>query len=114
MVGNDGALADALREHVCDGVVSGVACVLPELICGLYAEREHAGSERFGQLSTLLDTFRSKLARFPTPWALKWIAEARGICTATFSQPVTEQRRHQSAELATWYRKLGSGMSGNR
>ncbi len=104
MVGNDGALADALRERVCDGVVSGVACVLPELICGLYAEREHAGSERFVQLSALLDTFRSKLARFPTPWALKWIAEARGICTATFSQPVTEQRRHQGAELATWFR----------
>jgi 4-hydroxy-tetrahydrodipicolinate synthase len=104
MVGNDGALADALRERVCDGVVSGVACVLPELICGLYAERERTGSEKFGQLSTLLNTFRSKLEQFPTPWALKWIAEARGICPATFSQPLTELRRNQGAELAAWYR----------
>jgi 4-hydroxy-tetrahydrodipicolinate synthase len=104
MVGNDGALADALRERVCDGVVSGIACVLPELISGLYAERDHTGGERFGQLSTLLNAFRSKLEQFPTPWALKWIAEARGICPAAFSQPVTEMRRHQSAELTAWYR----------
>jgi 4-hydroxy-tetrahydrodipicolinate synthase len=104
MVGNDSALADALREEVCDGVVSGVACVLPELISALYAECDRTCSERFAQLSALLDAFRSKLGLFPTPWALKWIAEARGICAATFSQPVTELRHRQSAELATWYR----------
>jgi 4-hydroxy-tetrahydrodipicolinate synthase len=105
MVGNDGILTDAMRERVCDGVVSGVACVLPELICGLFAEREDTGSERFSQLSSLLNVFRGKLAQFPTPWALKWIAEARGISKATFAQPVTESRRKQGQELMAWYRK---------
>jgi 4-hydroxy-tetrahydrodipicolinate synthase len=105
MVGNDGALPEALRERVCDGVVSGVACVLPELISALYAEREDTGGERFGQLTVLLDAFRGQLARFPVPWALKWIAEARGICSAAFSQPVAEVRRRQGAEFVSWYRE---------
>jgi 4-hydroxy-tetrahydrodipicolinate synthase len=35
LIGNDGALAGALTENVCDGVVSGVACVLPEPMLAL-------------------------------------------------------------------------------
>jgi dihydrodipicolinate synthase/N-acetylneuraminate lyase len=104
IVGNDGMLADALREQVCDGVVSGVACVLPELISTLFAERDRSGSDRFKQLSELLDVFRDQVSRFPTPWGLKWIAEAREICAATFSQPVAEVRRHQGQQLMAWYR----------
>ena len=40
IVGNDSALALALTQRVCDGVVSGVACALPETIQALYAEAE--------------------------------------------------------------------------
>ena len=32
IVGNDQAFAPALQESLCDGVVSGVACVVPELV----------------------------------------------------------------------------------
>jgi 4-hydroxy-tetrahydrodipicolinate synthase len=105
IVGNDAILSDALRERVCDGVVSGVACVLPELTASLFAERGCAGSERFAELDALLAEFRSRLAPFPVPWALKWIAEARGICAATFAQPVGEQRRRESQQLISWYRE---------
>jgi len=103
IVGNDGILTDALREGVCDGVVSGVACVLPELMSALLAER--AGSERFAHLEALLTDFRNQLARFPVPWGLKWMAEARGICAATFSQALTASRRRQGEECIGWYRK---------
>jgi 4-hydroxy-tetrahydrodipicolinate synthase len=105
IVGNDGILADALHEHVCDGVVSGVACVLPELISALFAERDNPGGERFTELSGLLAAFRSQLVRFPTPWGLKWIAEARGICTAAFSQTVSAERKQEAQEFIAWYRK---------
>jgi 4-hydroxy-tetrahydrodipicolinate synthase len=103
IVGNDGILTDALRERVCDGVVSGVACVLPELTGALFAEPTE--SERFAQLDALLTDFRNRLGRFPVPWGLKWIAEARGICTATFAQPISELRRRQSQEFISWYRE---------
>ncbi|HEY9714258.1 MAG TPA: dihydrodipicolinate synthase family protein, partial [Chroococcales cyanobacterium] len=35
--GSDGALPDALVEGICDGAISGVACVLPELLLKLMA-----------------------------------------------------------------------------
>lgn len=103
IVGNDGILANALREGVCDGVVSGIACVFPELISALFAVRGIPESERFQQLSELLDGVRDQLARFPTPWGLKWLAEARGICSAAFSQPLADVRSQHAKELSAWY-----------
>lgn len=114
LVGNDGMLMDALRERVCDGVVSGVACVLPELIRAIFDECEDTSSPQFTRLSELLDDFRDQLARAPVPWALKWIAEARGICTATFSQPLAEMRRQQARELTEWFRHWQTALSSIR
>jgi 4-hydroxy-tetrahydrodipicolinate synthase len=106
MVGNDGMLVEALRERVCDGVVSGVACVLPELIRAIFDEREDTSGARFAQLNEMLGAFIDQVVRLPIPWALKWVAEARGICDAAFSQPVAEMRRQQGRELTEWFRHL--------
>jgi 4-hydroxy-tetrahydrodipicolinate synthase len=101
IVGNDSALAPALCEAVCDGVVSGVACALPEVILALY-QSEPTDSADFVRVSALLREFILQLDLFPTPWGLKWAAEARGILRATFSQPVTEHRMEQSRALTAW------------
>jgi 4-hydroxy-tetrahydrodipicolinate synthase len=111
IVGNDGILVGALLEGVCDGVVSGVACVLPELIRAIFDEQAHTASARFKQLSDLLDEVRQQLGRFPTPWALKWIAEARGVCNASFSQPVASLRKQQGRELMKWFRQWQEKLS---
>jgi 4-hydroxy-tetrahydrodipicolinate synthase len=105
IVGNDSALAPALTQRVCDGVVSGVACALPEVIQALYAEAERTKSEEFTNATRLLDWFIEQLANAPTPWGLKWMAEARGIITATFSQPVTTTRREQGRSMAVWLKE---------
>jgi 4-hydroxy-tetrahydrodipicolinate synthase len=105
MVGNDGMLADALREGVCDGVVSGVACVMPELLQAIFEAAGSGDRERLSQLEGQLDFVRGRLSSLPVPWGLKWIAEARGIFTATFSQPVTRARTVQGRELLAWCRE---------
>lgn len=111
IVGNDSMLAPALREGVCDGVVSGVACALPELILALYAERGDTNSIRFARASQLLGELVEHLNDFPIPWGLKWIAEARGIAPATFAQPVSEARAAQASALVAWVREwFGSAM----
>ena len=46
LIGNDEVLGKALEERVLDGVVSGVACVLPELIQRLYAVGTAAPGQR--------------------------------------------------------------------
>lgn len=96
IVGNDSALAPALKENVCDGVVSGVACAVPEIIQSVYGEPD------FSDAARLLDEFIAQLSGAPTPWGLKWMAEARGIAPATFSQPVSAARSRQGKEMAGW------------
>lgn len=111
IVGNDSALAPALIERVCDGVVSGVACALPEAILALFAQAEATDSAEFDRASSLLDEFIEQLNEFPTPWGLKWIVEARGICKATFAQPVTERRAASAAAMTKWFATWQSGIA---
>jgi 4-hydroxy-tetrahydrodipicolinate synthase len=103
IIGNDGALVAALKEGICDGVVSGVACVLPELIQSVYNATDGQGSAQFRLAVGLLDEFIAQIDIFPTPWGLKWIAEARGILHASFAQPVSSRRTTQSADLMDWF-----------
>ncbi len=105
IVGNDNALAPALLEQVCDGVVSGVACALPEVILALYAQAESTGSSEFERASSLLSEFIAQLDAFPTPWGLKWIVQSRTICDARFAQPVTAHRLAQANAMAEWFAK---------
>jgi 4-hydroxy-tetrahydrodipicolinate synthase len=105
MVGNDGLLVDALREDVCDGVVSGIACVLPEFTQAILQAAGNRDDGKLSQLSAMLDALKGELSQLPVPWGLKWIAEARGILRARFSQPVAAQRILQGRDLITWYRQ---------
>ena len=101
VVGNDSALAPALREGLCDGVVSGVACVLPEIMKAMFAFAP--GSAEFEHTTELLDAFIDQVNIFPTPWGLKWISESRNITPATFSQPVSKGRAADSAKMVKWF-----------
>ena len=97
IVGDDSALEPALREGVCDGVISGVAGVLPELIMGLWR------SAPLEQPALRLREFISWLSRFPVPWGLKWVAEWRGIAAAEFAWPLSEERRQAAKEFQKWF-----------
>jgi 4-hydroxy-tetrahydrodipicolinate synthase len=105
IVGNDPTLRPALSEGVCDGIVSGIACVLPELILALYAQGSCASSAGFDDSWRLLREIANQLDSLPTPWALKWIAEARGIFEAKFAQPLSDGRVSQGMELQRWFCK---------
>jgi 4-hydroxy-tetrahydrodipicolinate synthase len=103
IVGNDAVLRPALSEGVCDGVISGIACVLPELILALYGQGGRAACTEFDDSWRLLREIANQLDSVPTPWALKWIAEARGIMAAHFSQPQGDGRRARGAEMKQWF-----------
>jgi 4-hydroxy-tetrahydrodipicolinate synthase len=101
MIGNDSALAQALVEDVCDGVVSGVACVAPELILPLFANPP--GNETFQRAAERLRQFISKVDVLPAPWGVKVIAEARGIAKASYALPLSAQRETQIREIQDWF-----------
>ena len=103
IVGDDAILAPALREGICDGVVSGIAGVLPEAILALYERKYQVESEAFAWAARRIDAFVERVKPFPYPWGLKWIAEARGILQATFSLPTTPHRLEQRQQLVAWF-----------
>jgi 4-hydroxy-tetrahydrodipicolinate synthase len=103
IVGDDNILSTALREKVCDGVISGVACVVPELILALYALRAHTSSTDFTQLERAAAELIEQLSAFPTPWGLKWLAQTRAILKARFPLPLSAQRAGQGAQLDLWF-----------
>jgi 4-hydroxy-tetrahydrodipicolinate synthase len=103
MVGNDGILAQALREKVADGVISGVACALPELIQQIFdLGMEQPPGAGFAELVSALDLFLKNIQDFPIPWGLKIVAEARGLGPADFSLPLSAEREKQRTALAAW------------
>lgn len=101
IIGNDGALAQALEEGVCDGVVSGVACVLPEVIEALFACPPV--EEPFRSAAALLKEFIAQIDVLPTPWGLKVIAESRGLGAPTFPLPVSATRAEQIQAIQSWF-----------
>jgi len=103
IVGNDSILAQGLKERVVDGVVSGVACVLPELIQQMFhLGSQDAGGAAFGELEARLVRFIDQIGPLPVPWGLKVVGEARGLAPATFSQPVSDERQQEIAALTSW------------
>lgn len=101
LIGNDAALAAALDENVCDGVISGVACTLPELMTTLFTS--HGDPALFTNSHKLLDEFIEQLGGMPTPWGLKVTSAARGYTRDTYPLPLSDQRRKEVARLRSWF-----------
>jgi 4-hydroxy-tetrahydrodipicolinate synthase len=97
IVGNDAALPPALVEGVCDAVISGVACVLPELIVALFGQSPH-GPE-FERWAALLSQYIASIDGLPTPWGLKVTSDARGLAGGAFPMPLSAQRQREVHEL---------------
>ena len=103
LVGNDAVLADALRRDVCEGVISGIAGVLPELTVGLWRSAEARDRALFSSLEARLSDLLQQLDAFPTPWGLKMIALLRGLGRASFALPLSAARKVQMDAFQRWF-----------
>lgn len=109
IIGSDQVLSQALSAGLCDAVVSGTACVFPELICNLYSLSKDDGE--FRRLGRLLDSVLDQGSKLPVPWELKVLAECRGLAAATFPFPLSAERQAQKAKLQAWYRSHASELT---
>jgi 4-hydroxy-tetrahydrodipicolinate synthase len=106
VVGNDRILGPALEEGVSDGVVSGVASVLPELIQRVFdAGVSNPASMEFRTANEHLEGFVEEINRLPVPWGLKVVSEERQLGPATFALPIAPERQQQMEHLRAWYRQ---------
>jgi 4-hydroxy-tetrahydrodipicolinate synthase len=101
--GNDAILPQVLTEGIVDGAISGVACVIPELLLKLVTSKP--GSEAFSTASNHLVDLVPYIDALPCPWGLKVLAEMRGISKAIYNLPVSPERAHQIVKLQNWFKQ---------
>ena len=101
ILGNDIVLVEALRRDLIDAVISGPAGVVPEISSGLFASVK-ADPERFEALAELFQEALGRLEAMPYPWALKLIAQKRGLFTAELPFPMGKERKNQAEDLEDW------------
>jgi 4-hydroxy-tetrahydrodipicolinate synthase len=103
IVGHDGVLAEALQERCLDGVISGVAGVVPELNVALFGAFASADAQRRQQVVALQAELVRSLGPIPVPWGLKVIAARRGLCAESYPLPLATRRKAQLVDFAAWF-----------
>jgi 4-hydroxy-tetrahydrodipicolinate synthase len=103
LVGND-LVFTAGRRAGADGVVSGVACAVPELLVGLNRAILQADEERIQRLDSRLREFISWIEAFPTPVGVKAATALRGVDLGPPAVPLSPETNRRVAEFGEWFR----------
>jgi dihydrodipicolinate synthase/N-acetylneuraminate lyase len=100
-MGNDRLAAHALRSGA-DGVVSGCAAAIPEILTGL--ERAIAASDdiRAQEIDARLHEFLEWIERFPAPMGIRRAVEVRGKSSGPAMNPLSPSRAAEMEEFANW------------
>ena len=102
-VGNDSIFPQARRIGV-DGVVSGCACAIPELLVKLDAAITSGDAGRTEMLTGLLNEFIAWIDRFPTPVGVKVATAARGLKVGPLAVPLAPEKCQALDEFQSWFR----------
>jgi 4-hydroxy-tetrahydrodipicolinate synthase len=102
-VGNDTIYPQARRAGA-DGVVSGCACAIPEVLVKLEAAILSGNEERVERFTTLLNEFIAWTNRFPTPVAIKVATAARGLKIGPLAVPLGPEKCTALDEFQEWFR----------
>jgi len=103
LVGHDAIFARARRAGA-DGVVSGVACAVPELLLALDRAIARHDETETDRLDARLHEFLERIERFPTPVAIKAALAARGIKTGPPPVPLAPATQTALDEFREWLR----------
>ena len=103
-VGNDAIYQEA-RVAGADGVVSGCACAIPELLVKLDAAIVSGETARASMLTDLLNEFIGWTDRFPTPVAIKAATAARGLRVGPAAVPLGPEKCRALEEFQQWFRE---------
>lgn len=101
LAGHERIYAECLRLGA-QGIVSGVASVLPELIVAL--DRAYRKQEDHDQLDRRLVEFLDRAEEFPWPAAVKEATKQRKLKAGALASPLGESEAHKLAEFAEWFR----------
>jgi 4-hydroxy-tetrahydrodipicolinate synthase len=103
LVGDDNLFV-ASRQSGVDGVVSGVACAVPELMLALDRAIQASDAARIERLQARLQEFLQWVRQFPAPVAIKLATAARGLKVGPLAVPLSPAGVRRSAEFQEWFR----------
>jgi 4-hydroxy-tetrahydrodipicolinate synthase len=101
LVGNE-ALYLRGRLAGADGIVSGVAAALPELLASIERAIRDSNIELADRLDARLQEFVTFVNKFPATVAIKYAAHARGWHVAQFATPFDERTNQELVEFQHW------------
>ena len=102
--GNDRIAASALRSGA-DGVVSGCAAAIPELLVEVV--RAGGGNDTANRN---LEEFIGWIERFPAPVGIKQAVQLRGRKSGDFAIPFNEERAAELGQFSEWFRAWWPGV----
>ncbi|HYP12436.1 MAG TPA: dihydrodipicolinate synthase family protein [Bryobacteraceae bacterium] len=104
LVGSDGIFANAMRQQMADGVVSGVASAVPELLVALNRALAGDRQEVITRLEARLDQFIAWVDRMPIPVVIKEAAATRGLKLGPHAIPPRLELERTIGEFREWFK----------
>jgi len=104
LVGNDVIFTRA-RAGGADGVVSGVACAVPELMLGLDRAIAAGAPEQIARLEAHLEEFIARIDRFPVPVGIREALVVRGLRVGPPSTPLGVHAQRELEEFRGWFKR---------
>lgn len=102
-VGNDARIFDALNSEW-DGVISGLACIVPELVLDLARHFEVDDWEAARERQVILNELIAEVEKLPIPWGVRLALRERGFAAGELPLPLSVQRRKEVAAFGEWFR----------
>jgi 4-hydroxy-tetrahydrodipicolinate synthase len=104
LAGNDRIAARALMAGA-DGVISGCACAIPEVLVAL-GKAITAGDElHAGEIDKRLREFIERIERFPAPVGIRRAVELRGKKSGPPLAPLSPAAETELQEFSAWFRE---------
>jgi len=101
--GHDRLALRALREGA-DGVLSGCACAIPELLVGLQKAVAAGDQARADSINAKLTEFVDWIEKFPTPMGIKRAVELRGQKSGTLGVPLAPETSREMEAFLLWFK----------
>ncbi len=103
LIGDDKIFTEA-RLQGADGVVSGVAGAIPELLLAIERLVQSGAVARAQTLDRRLREFIAWLDRFPAPYGIKLALEERGLRVGVEAVPAGPERCRLAEQFRAWFR----------
>lgn len=101
LLGNDVLLAS--HRALADGVISGCACAVPELIVAIDSAAVRNDGDALVRRGELLAAFIKHIDGFPTPYGIQLSLSLRGFPKAIPSEPLGAEAQKHGAEFREWF-----------